>query len=162
MSGGAGLEEATTPRHFSAHSTLVQATSFGTWFAALANVGLTVHTVTGRTWKAQFLVKMAVPKTLFGQTCRLRVFVSPGVCSRRTTHMRLHPRRKRRHRHCAHVSRRLCRPIWGRTPSSDHVHDPVCWFDPWRVVHNVNTYELILLQDFDLNWQNVPPLHASH
>ena len=68
---------------------------------------------------------MAVPKTLFGQTCRLRVFVSPGVCSRRTTHMRLHPRRKRRHRHCAHVSRRLCRPIWGRTPSSDHVHDPV-------------------------------------
>lgn len=47
------LEEATTPRHFGAHSALVQGTSFGTWFAALTSVGLTVHTVTGRTWKAQ-------------------------------------------------------------------------------------------------------------
>ena len=29
---------------------------------------------------------------------------------------RLHPRRKRRHQHCAHVGRRLCRFTWGWSP----------------------------------------------
>ena len=46
------LEEATTESRFSAHYTLVQGTSYGTWLSALTNVGLTVHTVTGRAWKA--------------------------------------------------------------------------------------------------------------
>ena len=54
----------------------------------------------------------------------MRVARVTSVCSRRTSHIRLHPRRKRRHQHCAQVGRRLCRPTWGQAPSLDHVHDP--------------------------------------
>ena len=46
------VQEATTPRHFPAHSALVQGSSSGMWLYALTNVGLAVHTVQGRAWKA--------------------------------------------------------------------------------------------------------------
>ena len=40
---------------------------------------------------------------LFVQSFHLRAFVNPRVCLRRTSHIRMHLRRKRSQQHCAHV-----------------------------------------------------------